>query len=588
MSMYEPKPFSRVLYVDLNRRTSWVEEREDLVEEWLGGIGLAIQLLKEENAASVDPLSPDNPIILAVGPFNAAYPLGSKTVAVFKSPLTGNLGESYVGGRSSVSIKLAGYTAIVIRGASETPVYLAIHEDRVHFRNASALWGMTSSFTVGRVIAEREPGAGYRTIMRIGPAGEKLVRYACVMVESFRHFGRLGLGAVFGSKKLKAVVISGRKALRVEDKVAYRRVHDKIFEKAVRSGLMKKYHELGTAMNVLPLNHLGAFPTMNLKSGRFDRAENISGEEMASKVLGRRIACSGCPVACIHLAALREPYPHEPYFYKTTFISYDYELIYALGSMLGIGDRDGFLRLLHTVESAGLDAMSTGVCLAWATEALEKGMISEEETLVKLRWGDYRSYMKAVEMIVEQPNDFYKELALGVKRASEKYGGEEFALSFGGNEMPGYHTGPAAHVGFLIGGRHSHLDNAGYSLDQKLRELLTPEELVERLIKEESWRMVLNSLVVCLFARRIYDVDTVSEALDPLGIPIPPEELFRLGEDIYKQRYSLKVQMGFDPRELKPPKRIFEVPTPHGKLKEEYIKRCIEHFNEILRNWGIL
>jgi len=232
--------------------------------------------------------------------------------------------------------------------------------------------------------------------------------------------------------------------------------------------------------------------------------------------------------------------------------------------------------------------MSTGVCLAWATEALEKGMISEEETLVKLRWGDYRSYMKAVEMIVEQPNDFYKELALGVKRASEKYGGEEFALSFGGNEMPGYHTGPAAHVGFLIGGRHSHLDNAGYSLDQKLRELLTPEELVERLIKEESWRMVLNSLVVCLFARRIYDVDTVSEALDPLGIPIPPEELFRLGEDIYKQRYSLKVQMGFDPRELKPPKRIFEVPTPHGKLKEEYIKRCIEHFNEILRNWGIL
>ncbi len=586
--MYEPKPFSKVLYIDLNKRTSWVEERDDLVEEWLGGIGLGIQLLKEENVTSVDPLGPDNPIILAVGPFNAAYPLGSKTVALFKSPLTGNLGESYAGGRSSVSIKLAGYTAIVIRGASETPIYLAIHEDKVYFRDASALWGMSSSFTVGRVIAEREPNAGYRSILRIGPAGERLVRYASVMVESFRHFGRLGLGAVFGSKKLKAVVISGRKALRVEDKVAYRKIYDEIFDKAVRSGLMKKYHELGTSMNVLPLNELGALPTMNLRSGRFEHAENISGEEMASKVLARRIACSGCPVACIHIAALREPYPHEPYFYKTTFISYDYELVYALGSMLGIGSKEGFLKLLHVVESLGLDAISTGVCLAWATEALEKGIISEEETLLRLKWGDYESYIKAVRMIVKQPNEFYRELASGVNNASKHFGGEDFALSFGGNEMPGYHTGPAAPLGFLIGGRHSHLDNAGYSIDQKSGELPSPEDLVERLVKEESWRMVLNSLVVCLFARRIYDVDTVSEALEPLGIPIPPEELLRLGEDIYRQRYSLKIQMGFDPTDLMPPKRIFDVPTFHGKLDKRYFKNALEYFVSTLKDRGIL
>ncbi len=584
--MLKSSDFSKVLYIDLNKKTSWVELREDLVEEWLGGLGLGIQLLKEESAASVDPLDPDNPIILAVGPFNAAYPLGSKTVALFKSPLTGNLGESYAGGRSSVAIKLAGYTAIVIRGASETPIYVAIHEDRVYFRDASALWGMTSSFTVGRVIAEREPAAGYRTVLRIGPAGEKLVRYACVMVESFRHFGRLGLGAVFGSKKLKALVVSGRKALKVQDKIAYKKVYDKIFEKAVRSGLMKKYHELGTTMNVLPLNELGALPTRNLNSGRFEHAESISGEEMASKVLGRRIACSACPVACIHLAALREPYPHEPYFYKTTFISYDYELAYSLGSMLGIGEREGFLKLLHVVESVGLDAISTGVCLAWATEALEKGLISEKDTLIKLRWGDHESYIKAVRFIVEQPNEFYKELALGVKKASSHFGGEEFALQMGGNEMPGYHTGPASHLGYLIGGRHSHLDNAGYSLDQKLSELPPPEDLVEKLIKEESWRMVLNSLVICLFARGIYDAEMISEALEPLGIPVPPEELYRFGEDVYKERYSLKIQMGFNPLDLAPPKRILEVPTPWGNLDEEYFKRGIEHFNRILRSWA--
>ncbi|RLG43451.1 MAG: aldehyde:ferredoxin oxidoreductase, partial [Thermoproteota archaeon] len=143
-------------------------------------------------------------------------------------------------------------------------------------------------------------------------------------------------------------------------------------------------------------------------------------------------------------------------------------------------------------------------------------------------------------------------------------------------------------LGFLVGGRHSHLDNAGYSLDQKIRELPPPEELVEKLIKEESWRMVLNSLVICLFARGIYDVETVSEALDPLGIPVPPEELHRLGRDIYKQRYSLKIQMGFDPTELKAPRRILEVPTPHGTLEEEYFERGLKHFSNTLREWDII
>ncbi len=223
----------------------------------------------------------------------------------------------------------------------------------MHFRDAATLWGMGNSFTVGRIIRENEAGAGLRTIMRIGRAGEKLVSYACVTTETYRHFGRLGLGAVFGSKKLKAVVISGKRSLPISDGKQYRKVYAEIYQAAVSSEVMKKYHDLGTAGNVLALNELGALPTKNLKEARFAGASKISGELFAEEYLGRRLACSHCPVGCIHIAALREPYADKAYFYKTSMIAYDYEPIYALGSMLGGSDPESFLKLMDLVRGVG-------------------------------------------------------------------------------------------------------------------------------------------------------------------------------------------------------------------------------------------
>jgi len=575
-------PLSRVLYIDLEHRRFWTRDRRDLFERWLGGTGVAIQLLKEELPRDADPLSPKNVIVFAVGPLTATYPFGSKTVAMFKSPLTGNLGESHAGGRSATSIRLAGYGAIVIKGASDTPIYLVVDESGAYFRDASALWRITSTLTVGRILREATLGQGYRSIMRIGRAGEKLVRYAAVMTETYRHFGRLGLGAVFGSKKLKAIVIRGGGSVPIYDKRGYREVYKQVFELAVKSDLMKKYHDLGTPMNILPLNKIGALPTRNLTSARFEEAEKISGERIAEEKLGRRLACSNCPIACIHLAALKEPYPDEPYFYKTTFISYDYEPIYALGTMLGISDIDGLLKLLDVVEIYGLDAMSTGVCLAWATEALQRGIITRRETIVDLRWGDYENYIKAAVNIVDQPNEFYEVLAKGVEKASERYGGREFALSFGGNEMPGYHTGYGAHIGFLIGSRHSHLDCAGYSLDQKLKEPLPPRELVERLIEEESWRQILSSLVVCFFARGIYKPEMVVKTLKTLGYDYDIDGLKDLGRRIYEEKQRLKHELGFKPEALKPPERVLETESPHGTLNIEYFNEALRAYRETL------
>jgi len=583
--MLNNDPLENILYIDLSKRTFKVEKRRDLFEKYMGGAGVAAALLHEECPEGCEPLGPENPIIFAVGPLTALFPLASKTVAMFKSPLTGNLGESHCGGRSAVAIRMAGYGAIVIRGASSMPVYLSIDGSQVHFRDASSLWGM-GNFSSGRVIRENETGAGLRTIMRIGKAGEKLVSYACVTSETFRHFGRLGLGAVFGSKKLKAIVVSGKSSLPVSDKKIYKKIYDEVYKTAVDSPVMKKYHDLGTAENIMPLNDFGGLPTRNLKEARFEGASGISGETFAEQYLGRRLACSHCPVGCIHIAALREPYEDEAYFYKTSMISYDYEPIYALGTMLGISSAADFLKLMDRVEESwGMDAMSLGVVLAWVTEAQEKGLISEKETGgVKLEWGDVKAYIRAAGYIVSQPNDFYRALARGVEYAASIYGGEDFALSFGGNEMPGYHTGPAAHLGVLIGARHSHLDNGGYGIDQKtlINRKMRPEELVDTLLEEERWRQVLSSLVVCFFARGIYSPELVTRLLGVAGFDLSPDDLQRIGREIHNEKYRFKIREGFAVDTVRIPERIFETPSPISWMDERYIKDALKYAHKTI------
>jgi len=583
--MLQDDPLANVLYVNLSDKTFSIKKRPELFERWLGGAGAAVQLLHEECPRDCDPLGPESPIIFAVGPLTALFPLASKTVAMFKSPHTGNLGESHCGGRSAVAIRMAGYGAIVIKGASDIPVYLSVEGHRVHFRHASSLWGM-GCFSAGRIIRENEPGAGLRTIMRIGRAGESLVTYSCVTTETYRHFGRMGLGAVFGSKRLKAVVVSGKSALPVKDQKLYRKAYRQIYRAAVESPVMKKYHDLGTAENILPLNRFGGLPSKNLQQATHDGAPHISGENFAEHYLGRRLACSHCPVGCIHIAALREPYEGEPYFYKTSMISYDYEPIYALGSMLGMKNPADFLKLMDRVEAWGIDAMTTGVVLAWATEALERKILSEKETLgVKLAWGDPAGYIQACELIIEKPNDFYQALARGVEYASSRYGGQDFALALVKNEMPGYNTGPGAHLGVLMGLRHSHLDNAGYSVDQNqlVKEKIGPEKLAEILLAEERWRQILSSLVICFFARGIYVPELVTELLEIAGFPLAKDDLERIGREIYQDKYRFKLREGFSLDKLRLPARILDAPSPIKGWDEAYLRRALEHVKKILQ-----
>jgi aldehyde:ferredoxin oxidoreductase len=583
--MIDNDTLSKVLYIDLSKKKFTTRDRKDLFEKYLGGTGVATALLHEECPEGIDPFAEESPIIFAVGPLTGVFPLASKTCAMFKSPHTGDLGESHAGGRSAIAIRMAGYGAIVIKGKSELPIYLSISNGKVLFKNATTLWGMKDGSIAARVMRQNEKGEGLRAIFRIGQAGENMSTFANVTTETYRHFGRLGLGAIFGSKFLKGIVISGKQAIEVANKKEYRTLYDKIYNAATESTAMKKYHDVGTAINIKSLNTLKALPVRNLQSSSTDEIEQVTGEEIAKNHLARRVACAHCPVACIHLAYLREPYDDDPYFYKTTPVCYDFELIYSLGTMVGITEPKAMLKLIDIVEQVGVDAMSMGVVLSWITEMFEKKMITKEDICgIDIDWGKSDEYIELVKNIAKPTTEFLKAAAKGVSYASSVYGGKEFAMQFGKNEMPGYHTGPSGYLGFLLGARHSHLDNAGYSLDQKelIKNDLSPKQVVDKLLEEEAIRQILSSIAVCFFARGIYNLNLVSDAIKLLGFDYTENQLTEMGKQIHLNKYKFKMREGFSFDKLEIPKRIYETKDPTGKITKEYIKEGLDYATNLI------
>jgi aldehyde:ferredoxin oxidoreductase len=562
------RDYIKVVYIDLTTRRVKIERRQDLME-YIGGSGVATKLFSELVKIDKDPLDPDQPIIFSVGPMNTIFPIVTKTSAVFRSPLTGNFGESHAGGRLAMAMRFAGYDAVVIQGRASSPVYLAITQGSIDIKDAGFLWGEKVERT-GKVLRDREAkiGSGKRSIIRIGQAGERLVRFASVNVDTYRHFGRLGLGAVFGSKLLKAIVVGGNRSYPIPKPKEYNSVYEKILKIATESDAMKKYHELGTPVNVVPLSTAGGLPTRNLTATSFESAQEIDGVTFAEEILLRKISCSGCPIGCIHIALLRQEFGPG---YETTFagVGYDYELIFALGSMIGVGKKSDLLSLIDAVEEYGLDAMSTGVILAWITEAFQRGIVTREMLKTDVSFGDAAAYLNIISYIVTRPNEFYRDLGMGLSYVSEKYGGKDFAMVLGGHEMTGYHTGYGSMMGQAVSTRHSHLDNAGYAIDQGMKEF-DKEELVKKLIAEEIDRNMLTSLHICLFARKIYgDKALVSEALSSIGIEKTPGELTAIGEKIWRLKNRLKKDMGFDFSHLTFPKRFFETTSMNGKLDEK-------------------
>ncbi|SHH09443.1 aldehyde:ferredoxin oxidoreductase [Thermosyntropha lipolytica DSM 11003] len=570
-------PFIKVLKIDLTSRRFQIEEREDLIP-YLGGVGVAMKLLDEEIDYNQDPLDPCQPIIFAIGALSTIYPVITKTVCAFYSPLTGNLGESYAGGRLAMALLYSGYHAVIIKGRADRPVYITIGSRDVRIKNADPLWGTTVE-EAGRYLREKEGKRGVRSILRIGPAGEKMVRFAGINVDTYRHFGRLGAGAVFGSKNLKALVVSGDNYYPIPEPhfKTYRQVYREIYKQVTSTEIMEKYHGLGTPANVLPLNDLKALPTRNLTAGSFEFAEELSGEAFAEETLVRKMACVGCPVGCIHIGQYRTMFDQYSHEYASNALSYDYEPIYALGSFIGTRTKAEFFRLLEKVENYGLDALSTGVLMGWMTEAYQNSLLKEEEIGTSLDFGYTEGYLKVIENLIHSENDLYQTLRLGVEAAASRYGGLDYAMALGRHEMTGYHTGYGAVLGQAVGARHSHLDNAGYAVDQKY-SIEDRDQFVDAIFHEEVMRCLLNSLIICLFARNVYTMETIEKAFQAIGRSISKEELSSTSRRILKLKLEIKTKMGFDFRKLRFPRRFFETEYHGGRMDPQIMQDLLNRY----------
>ena len=573
------RDFFRVLRVQLDTGRGEVVTLEGR-NEVAGGSGLAALLFEKYGHADRPWNDPDQPLVFAIGPLTGYFPLMSKTVCSFKSPYHDQYAESHAGGRSALALRFADYDALVFTGKAEELSVVALGSRHLEMRDVHYMRGLDLQST-GKMLRRMFGGSGHRSILRIGLAGERGSAMACINADTYRHFGRLGGGAVMGAKNLKGIVILGDGAFGLPEGKTYARLFQDVYTKLTATDMMDKYHNLGTPVNVAVLNGIKALPCRNLQQTSEDGIHGITGEKFAEDALLRNTACSGCPVGCIHVGFVREKFM-EPNQYLYRQVSYDHEPIFATGSMLGVTNAFQVLGLIDAAEKMGLDVMSAGVALAWATEATEKGMISEKETVGHLKFGDAAAFREAIRYLGRGENAFYRLLSQGTLKAARQYGGADFACVLG-QEMAGYATGEVFFTSQALGFRHSHLDSGGYSYDQK-HEGKNVEEAVRFLAEDESDRVFLTSMVSCLFAREVYKTDLLAECLGSLGYTTLAENMDAVSGYIQKLRWKIRLATGFDPSAVEIPERFTEVATwkgpvdPQylGALKEAYSKRILE------------
>ncbi len=569
----------RVLTIDLSNNRGTVVEIDGR-NEVAGGSGLAALLFNKYGHPDKPWDEPEQPIIFTIGPLTGYFPLMSKTVCSFKSPYHNQYAESHAGGRSALTMRFVDLDAIVITGKAEKPSCISVGSRHLEVKEVHYLWGLDVSAT-GKILRHMFRGSGHRSIFRIGPAGERCSPIACINVDTYRHFGRLGAGAVMGSKNLKGIVIQGDASFVLPENKKYPKLFEEVHKKLTDTDMMSKYHNLGTPANVSMLNDMKALPCRNLKQTSDPAINGITGERFAEIALLRNVACAGCPVGCIHIGFVREKFEAENrYFYRQ--VSYDHEPIFATGSMLGIFDCFSVLGIIDTVEKMGLDVISAGVSLAWATEALEKGIITEKETLIPLKFGDVEKYKEAIIHIAKGTNEFYNLLGQGTLKAAEKFGGIDFSCVLG-QEMAGYATGEVFFTSQAMGFRHSHLDSAGYSYDLKSKDK-DVQKAVDFLSKDEESRVFLTSMVACLFAREVYNLELLTNCLQAIGYNALSENIKNVSQNIRKLRWKIRIATGYNPEDIKIPKRFTEIETSRGivdkefldTLKIEYAKRIKE------------
>ena len=573
----------KILVVDMNTRKltdRYIDEKT--ARKFLGGKGLALKILYDDFKPDVDPLGPDNIIVFATGPATGtSFPTGGRYhVMAMKSPLTGSIGSSNSGGRWGPLLKASGYDAIVISGASDTPVYLKIVDGSAELVDATELWGKTTFQTTDEITAEIGHNA---SVACIGPAGEKMVPISCIINENYRAAGRTGMGAVMGSKKLKAIAVYGTEKVAIarpdEMKEQVKAAMHKIRENPVigTDGGLPAY---GTAVLVNAINGHGAYPVRNFQTGYFPDASKQSGEVLAEKYLTGKKACWGCPIGCGRSTAVP-----DGVFSVTRGEGPEYETIFAFGSDCGITELDAITKANHLCNELGLDTISTGTTIACAMELIERERIPESKLHgLNLRFGNAGAMVEAVWMTAYRAG-IGDDLALGSLKLSEKYGMPELSMSVKGLEIPAYDPRAVQGIGLNYatanrGGCHV----SGYTISPEivgLPEKIDPhttEGKAQWVKTFQDFTSVVNSSVVCLFNTFALGLPDYAGMLSCItGWDMDDQELLMIGERATNLERLMINQYGFDEKDDMLPKRLVSEPIPDGPSKGR-----VSHLDEML------
>jgi len=503
----------KVLHIDLATRKTWTESKpEEWYKIYIGGVSMASRLCWENIEVGCDPLSPGNPVCIANGLFaGTPVPVGGKYGIASKSPMTGFIGDSMSSSWLTVALKRARWDGIVIHGASEDWVNVFIDDDRVEFRDASHLLGL-GTYQTEEAIRE-ELGDDQVRSATIGPGGENQVLFANVTNDG-RQAGRTGHGAVWGSKKLKALSVRGTNGVSVADPEELLKLSYDIVE-AAQGPHTQKYRVLGTVANVLNMNRLGLLPTRNYQQGVFEHAELMSGEYLHEHYSVKTIACAQCPIACEQMSRAKD----GPYAGAMTGI--DYECLYAVGPNCGLKDLQAAIKAIEICDHGGMDAMSTGVTISWAMETFERGIFAKEDFKCDKYPEGFEPYFgnaDAVVTLAEMIRDregIGDLLALGTKQASvqvdEERGTEtyQWAMHIKGLECPGYDARglKTFALGLAVGTRGAcHNRTAAYDPDIKGDvDRFSVDETRGKLAKgTEEYAAVYDTLPLCKFIRRCF------------------------------------------------------------------------------------
>ncbi len=556
----------RILRVDLTTGKTRLEKLdEETAKKYIGGIGLGMKLWLANSKAGVDAFNPDNPIVLAVGPIaGTMFPTaGNGHAFISKSPATHGVGEAVSHGTFGAEMKRAGYDAVILTGKAEKPVYLWVDDDSVQLLDAEQIWGKSPSETEDAIKAEI--GDYYVRVASIGSAGEKLSKIASIINEKTRAAGRTGLGAVMGSKNLKAIAVRGTRDIVVAKPEEFIEMV-KEFHERMKGPAAQKYRTLGTAENILIQNALFCMPTRNYNNAHFENAEKVSGEHLNERYIAKIIACNSCAMRCEHEAVVHE----GPY--KGTMARMEYDNIWALGPNCGVDRLDAIIKAAEICNYYGLDAQSAGVTVSFAMDCHENGILTHEDLGgIDAHFGNAEALIQLIEKIGKREG-IGDVLADGVKVAAEKIGkgSDKLAQNIKGLEVTGYDLRclKTTALGFAVSFRGADHNRSGaYTFDMTGKvNRLKAEKGRGKLVKDsEDVYALLDSLIVCKNAKgTLYKELADMAKLYTLvtGYEMTPEELSLAGQRINTLARLINVREGFSRKDDTLPWKVMNQPIP--------------------------